>query len=133
MTREHVAEHTPWTRYLATWIGLLALTSLTFALSFVRTGAWELPIALIIAAAKTLLVLLFFMHLVEQKFINAFTVIVSVGLMSLLMALVAADVVTRRTFPPTPLPEALPGPPQLSPPEPGGTAGPPPSPLPGEQ
>jgi cytochrome c oxidase subunit 4 len=132
MPRENVAEHTPWTHYLGTWIGLLALTSLTFGLSYVHTGEWELPIAILIAVAKSLLVLLFFMHLVEQKFINGFVVIVAVGLLALLVALLSADIATRRTFPRTPLPELLPLPPKLAPPPPGGTAGPPPWPPPSD-
>ncbi|APR75836.1 Cytochrome c oxidase polypeptide IV [Minicystis rosea] len=130
MPREHVAEHAPWTRYLMTWLALLAFTLLSFGLSYVHTGSWEMPIALLIAVVKSLLVLLFFMHLLEQKFINAFALIVAVGLMGLLLALVATDVLTRHTFPPAPLPEATPLEPRLQPPPPGGTAGPPPEPLP---
>lgn len=131
MPGEHVAEHAPSSRYLGTWIALLALTTLSFGLSYARTGAWELPIALVIAVVKSVLVLLFFMHLIEQRLINAFTVVVAVGLLALLMSLVAADVLTRRTFPRTPLPEIVPGPPRVSPPPPGGAPGPPPWPPPG--
>jgi len=87
-----------------------------------------MPIALLIAAAKSTLVLLFFMHLVEQRFINGFVILVALGLIGLLLSLVAADILTRHTFPPTPLQEILPGPPRSSPPPPGGTAGPPPEP-----
>src|SRR5262249_47779461 len=121
MPQEHVAEHAPWTRYLGTWVGLLALTLLSFGLSYVHTGAWEMPIALLIAVVKSLLVLLFFMHLVEQKFIHGFVVVVAVALLGLLLLLVAADVKTRHTFPPAPLPEAPP--PPLPPAPPPGGAG----------
>ncbi|WP_437948573.1 cytochrome C oxidase subunit IV family protein [Sorangium sp. So ce296] len=131
MPQEHVAESTPWTRYLWTLMALVALTLLSFALSFLRTGAWEIPIALLIAVVKSVLVLLFFMHLVEQKFINAFAIIVAVSFLALLLSLVVADVATRRTFPPAPLPALSPPAPALSPPAPGGSAGPPPEPLPG--
>jgi cytochrome c oxidase subunit 4 len=130
MSQEHVSEHTPAARYVGTWIGLLLLTSLSFGLSYVHTGAWELPLALLIAVVKSALVLLFFMHLVEQKFINGFTVLVAVGLVGLLLSLALADVLTRHTFPPSPLKEEPPPWPALSPPPPGGTAGPPPVPLP---
>lgn len=126
MPREHVAEHAPSARYLGTWIGLLALTTLSLGLSFVRTGAWEIPIALLIAVAKSTLVLLFFMHLVEQKRIHAFVLVVASSLVVLLLSIVSADVLTRRTFPATPLPEVLPGPPRILPPPPGGAAAPPP-------
>jgi len=123
MEREHVAEHAPWTRYVKTWIALLVLTFLSFGLSFARTGAWELPIALFIAVAKSTLVLLFFMHLVEQRFVNAFAILAAVGLLALLVLLVAADVLTRHTFPAAVLPEAPPPAPELAPPPAGGVPG----------
>lgn len=133
MTQETVARATPAWHYVATWLGLLALTFSSFGLSYVHTGAWEVPIALIIAVAKSLLVLLFFMHLVDQKFMNAFVLMVALGLVGLLLALVAADVASRHTFPPAPLHEVTPPLPNPSPPPPGGTAGPPPTPLPGRR
>jgi cytochrome c oxidase subunit 4 len=129
MRHEPVAVHTSWTRYLATWIGLVALTLLTFAFSFLHTGAWEIPIAMLIAIAKTTLVLLFFMHLIEQRFINSFVVIFSMVLVAMLIAVTTIDVQTRRTFPRAPVPDLLP-PPPAPPPLPGGTVGPPPEPPP---
>jgi cytochrome c oxidase subunit 4 len=130
MTQETVARATPARHYVAVWLALLALTFSSFGLSYVHTGAWEVPIALIIAVAKSVLVLLFFMHLVEQKLINGFVIVAAAGLVGLLLALVAADVASRHTFPAAPLLEVTPPTPNPSPPPPGGTAGPPPTPLP---
>ena len=45
------------------FIGLLALTLATTLIARVDLGAWHLPVALAIAAAKTLLIALCFMHL----------------------------------------------------------------------
>jgi cytochrome c oxidase subunit 4 len=45
------------------FIGLLALTLATTLIARVDLGAWHLPVALAIAAAKTLLIALYFMHL----------------------------------------------------------------------
>jgi cytochrome c oxidase subunit IV len=42
---------------------LLALTGVTVAVSYVNLGFYNVPIALLIATAKSSLVLLFFMHL----------------------------------------------------------------------
>ena len=81
--------------YFRTFGGLLLLTAATFALSFVPLGPFQMPVALAIAAAKALLVLLFFMHLIEHARINAVVLIVSLLLVGTFIALTAADVATR--------------------------------------
>jgi cytochrome c oxidase subunit 4 len=48
---------------LMVFIGLLALTLATTLIARVDLGVWHLPVALAIAAAKTLLIALYFMHL----------------------------------------------------------------------
>lgn len=81
--------------YLRTYAALLALTALTFGLSFAGLGAWGIVLALAIAAAKGALVALFFMHLVEQRAVNALAFGTSLLLLALLLGLAAADVATR--------------------------------------
>ncbi len=49
--------------YLAVAGALLVLTAVTVAVSFVHFGAWNLVVAMAIAATKAILVALFFMHL----------------------------------------------------------------------
>lgn len=127
---EHAPEHASARRYVVTWVALLLLTALSFSLSFAHTGAWELPIALGIAVVKSVLVMLFFMHLVEQRFINAFVPIVSVGFAALLVSLIVVDVVTRQTFPAAAMPLTGPAPPTVAPPPPGGAHAAPPWPGP---
>ncbi|HEX7128057.1 MAG TPA: cytochrome C oxidase subunit IV family protein, partial [Thermodesulfobacteriota bacterium] len=83
--------------YVATWIALLALTTLTLLLSFVHLGPFSTPIALVIAAGKALLVALFFMHLVEQRAANWLALLAGVLLLGVFVALAAADPATRPT------------------------------------
>ncbi len=82
-------------RYVWTFVGLLALTTLTLLLSFLDLGAWSPVLAMAIAVAKSLLVVLFFMHLVEQKTSSRFAFFVSVALLACLLGIAALDVVSR--------------------------------------
>jgi cytochrome c oxidase subunit 4 len=92
-----------WVRYLLVWIALLALTLLSFLLSRAHLGSTDIAVALIIAFAKTALVLLFFMHLVEERFSIVVIPFVAAGFIALLVGLTVTDVVTRVTFPVAPL------------------------------
>lgn len=91
------------------WLALLALTFLSFGVSRIGLGGGaELGVALTISVVKTLLVLFIFMHLIEQRFANRLIVIVTFLFIVLLVALMAADPLTRKTFPRTPDPSARP-------------------------
>ncbi len=89
-------------RYLAIWLALLALTGLSLALSLAHLGATDVALALAIAAIKAALVVLFFMHLSEERFSVAMLPMLGVLLFLLLTAIVVTDVATRRTFPRAP-------------------------------
>ena len=91
-------------RYLLVWLGLMVLALGSFLLSRAHLGPLDSLIALTIAAAKTALVVLFFMELIEHRFINSLVLIVSAGFVVLLVSLMVADVLTRRTFPRETLP-----------------------------
>jgi len=54
------------TTYLTVFAGLLGLTLLTVLVSYAPLGVLHTPVALLIAAAKAVLVLLFFMHLLHS-------------------------------------------------------------------
>lgn len=90
-------------KYVATYVALVAFTSLTFGLSFVRSGPFELPIAMLIAAAKGGIVALFFMHLVEQRFSNRFVFVVGLLFFALIVGISSTDFLFRDTelIPPT--------------------------------
>jgi cytochrome c oxidase subunit 4 len=70
------------------WVALVVLTVTTYVTGRMHLGTWALPIALGIAVTKSLLVILFFMHLWEQKGANRIFV-------ALLISLTLGDVATR--------------------------------------
>jgi cytochrome c oxidase subunit 4 len=53
--------------YYNVFAGLIGLTLLTVALSFIHLGAWHTPIGLAIAITKASLVAIFFMHLAASS------------------------------------------------------------------
>jgi len=83
---------------------LVALTGLSFLASRLHLGAADVVIALVIASAKTALVLLFFMHLLEARFSVVLIPLGAIFFIVLLSGLVATDVATRTTFPAAPEP-----------------------------
>jgi cytochrome c oxidase subunit IV len=106
---------------------LLALTALTYGLHTLPHGAWSLPVALLIAGAKGLLIALFYMHLREQRASTGLVLITSVVFVAVLLTVCVLETRTRfrPTIPPGPFPvEALPGalddPRSARPPEPAG-------------
>ncbi|NOK33711.1 cytochrome-c oxidase [Corallococcus exercitus] len=110
---------------------LLALTTLTYLLHKLPHGAWSLPVALLIAGAKGLLIALFYMHLREQRASNGLVLITSVVFVAVLLTVCVLETRTRfrPTIPPGPFPvEALPGamedPRSARPPEPAGPVNP---------
>ena len=83
--------------YLGTWLGLLILTGLTFGLTFVDLGGWGMPVAIAIATSKALLVVLLFMHLLEQGTTVRIIAFIGVVFLSLLCALTVLDAALRST------------------------------------
>lgn len=59
---EHHEEHHGYGFFTAIWIGLIALTGLTVAIAGVDMGMYTVPIALLIACIKSMLVINYFMH-----------------------------------------------------------------------
>ncbi len=82
-------------KYSMVFASLVALSGLTFALSFFDLGPWEWPVALGIAAIKSALVADFFMHLVELSPAHSVTGLVAVFMLSVLVLFVLAEVWTR--------------------------------------
>ncbi len=79
-----------------TWIALVVLASLSFALSFAPLGALGPAVALTIGATKAVLIAAFFMHLVEQPAISRWAFGFGVALVAVLIIMVATDVLTRQ-------------------------------------
>jgi cytochrome c oxidase subunit 4 len=87
--------HVTSSSYLWTLVALLALAGASFALSYVALGRYEITVAMVIAVAKTALVALFFMHLIEQRPANALALFSAVAFVAILLSLMVLDVVTR--------------------------------------
>ncbi|MGK3984305.1 cytochrome C oxidase subunit IV family protein [Sorangium sp. So ce136] len=104
MTVKHLSSRT----YVIVWLVLMALTLASYLLSLAHLGGADVVAALLIATAKTALVLLFFMHLIEQRFANALPMIVSALLLGLLLTLMISDVMSRETISRGPIPTAPP-------------------------
>ena len=61
---EEVHEHiSPLKNYMMVFGGLLVLTGLTYAVSYMNLGPASLPVAMLVALAKATLVCMYFMHL----------------------------------------------------------------------
>ncbi len=74
----------------------MALMVLTAFLSTINLGDWSTVVALAIAAAKALLVLLFFMHLRYESYkITAVVLFAGIFWMSILFVLSLTDYLTR--------------------------------------
>jgi cytochrome c oxidase subunit 4 len=82
-----------------TWLTLLALTLVSFGVSYVHLGTLNIPVALAIAAVKATLVIAIFMELAVEKFSVKVTLVVSFVFIALLIGLMAADVATRAAPP----------------------------------
>jgi cytochrome c oxidase subunit 4 len=90
-------------RYLVVWLALLALTAATFGASRFELGRFHLLVALGIAVIKSALVVLFFMHLSEQRGAARIAFVTSLVFVALLIGFTVADVGTRFSLanPPT--------------------------------
>ena len=83
-------------RYAIVWIALLALTFGTWGLArFHIPGVWGVAVALGIAAGKSALVALFFMHLWDQRGANRLVFVTSLVFVALLVGLTLSDNATR--------------------------------------
>jgi cytochrome c oxidase subunit 4 len=94
-TNRTAAMHAEERRVWVTWIALLLLAGLTFALSFVPTHLFAVPVAMLIATVKATLVALFFMELVGSGTTPRLAFALALLLFVILLALLATDVVTR--------------------------------------
>ena len=85
--------------YLLTWVALLALLGATFGLAHLQLGAWKLAVSLAIAAAKVVLVALFFMHLRRASALVVVFALVALVWLAILFGLSGADYATREIHP----------------------------------
>jgi caa(3)-type oxidase subunit IV len=88
--------------YVVTYLGLLALATVSLLLALAQVGG--LAVALAIGGLKAVGVLWVFMHLAEQRASGRFGILTAATLIAVLVALTALDVDTRVTFPPSVVP-----------------------------
>jgi cytochrome c oxidase subunit 4 len=81
--------------YAAVYVGLVALTIATIGLSFCNLGQWHSIVGMLIASAKTLLVMLFFMHLLHGSRMAWLAVAAGLFWLSILFSLTLTDYLTR--------------------------------------
>ena len=93
----HAAPHhvTPLWQYFAVFTGLILLTLLTVGASKVNLGVMNTPVALLIATAKSVLVILFFMHVKYSPRLTWVVVIGGVFWLGILLTLTMGDYLTR--------------------------------------
>ncbi|MEO6420286.1 MAG: cytochrome C oxidase subunit IV family protein [Polyangiaceae bacterium] len=91
--------HVPTRTTGRTAVALLVLWLASFGASYLHLGALALPVALLIAGAKVILVTLFFMELAVERFQMAATVLTAFTLIMLLIGLMVGDIRTRATPP----------------------------------
>lgn len=79
----------------AIWLALLALLVLTIATAFIPLGGLGTAANLGIAAAKALLVAMFFMHLRQSTGLNRLASVLGLLWLGLLLSLTLSDVLAR--------------------------------------
>lgn len=89
----------PYRRNLAVWAALLLLLALTAGSAFVPMGAWNSVVNLAIAAAKILLVAIFFMHLRHSGALMRLIAVLALFMLAILFGLSATDYAARELHP----------------------------------
>jgi cytochrome c oxidase subunit 4 len=83
-------------RYVSIWVALLVLTALTVTTAGLNVGRIGILVVLAIAAGKSTLVLLWFMHLSsEKRLLLKLLVPIAIGTLAIFIGLTYTDVLTR--------------------------------------
>lgn len=81
--------------YYLVWLALIVLTGLTWWTGQMHLPTFGLALALIIATTKATLVVLFFMHLWEQRGVNRVTFAMTIAFVIVILLGTFSDVTTR--------------------------------------
>ena len=83
-------------RYIFIWLGLLVLTAITVTTASLSFGRVAIVVVLAIAAVKSTLVLLYFMHLrFEKRLLFKLLVPITVAALAIFIGLTYTDVLHR--------------------------------------
>ncbi len=85
----------PFSTYLLIWLGLLVLTSVTVTVAGLNLGQLSVLGAIVIAAVKSTLVILFFMQIKYEDRVFKVMLGVAVATLTVIMVLTFADVSFR--------------------------------------
>jgi cytochrome c oxidase subunit 4 len=85
--------------YLGVFLALLSLTGLTTWVSYFDLGPMNTVVALAIAAAKMLLVILYFMHVKYSSDLTRLVILAGFFWFAILVALTLSDELTRNWTP----------------------------------
>jgi len=81
--------------YVAVWLALVVLATVTLFASRAVTGGWGLVVAFAIASTKAVLVIAYFMHLAGGRPIHRIVFSIAMAFLALLVIGILADVGTR--------------------------------------
>jgi cytochrome c oxidase subunit IV len=89
--------HTPAStkNYLVVFFSLMALLGATIGVAYVNLGALNLPAAMCISIAKTVLIILFFMHLRQASKLNKLLACVGFFWLAIMLTLAMNDYLSR--------------------------------------
>jgi len=86
--------------YVAVYVVLVLLTLLTVGISLAPiAGGWHIAAGLSIGAVKTLLVALFFMHVIESPRLTWSVIVIALFWLTVLVSLTFLDYATRGQIP----------------------------------
>ena len=86
------SSHSSVLRYAVVFLALLILAAVSYGLSRLDLGEWNLLAAMAIAFVKAALVVLFFMHLWDHGGASRLTLAIALCFIAILMGLTVADV-----------------------------------------
>jgi cytochrome c oxidase subunit 4 len=81
--------------YVAVFLALIVFTGATYGIALINLGPFNAIVAITIAMIKTLLVLLFFMHVKYSPKMTKITVISGLFFLFILLALSMTDYISR--------------------------------------
>ena len=81
--------------YLANFIALMILLGITIGVAYIDLGRLNLPIAMTVSIAKTLLIILFFMHVKYQSRLIKMTIASGFFMFIALIVMTLSDYISR--------------------------------------
>jgi cytochrome c oxidase subunit 4 len=93
--------------YFSIFLALMVLTVVTYAVTFVHLGEFNLAVAMLIAITKASLVILFFMHVLWSPKIIKVAVGMSFFFLIIMLMMVMSDYLSRPQYGLPPFPTAV--------------------------